>query len=174
MRFLADESIPRGLIEALQDHSETVLWLRTEIPGISDQKVLELAQTAPYILLTFDPNLAESAYRAHLFQSSGVILLRLRLLSPKHISEIGAAAIVSRNDWAGHFSIIEGDRVRMRQLPKFGKEKVGGAIEQTEEKEQKAKAGGAGRAKSTRASAAKAKASKVRTSRTRSPKSEQL
>jgi hypothetical protein len=46
----------------------------------------------------------------------GVILLRMPMPEPKDVGRRLADLIVERDDWAGHFSIIEPGRIRMRRL----------------------------------------------------------
>lgn len=115
MRFLADESIPKALVEALQEQGEDVLWLSTLQPGYPDHKISDLTQTEQRMLLTCDQDSGEFVYRQGL-GVNGVIVLQFQFRSPQQVSETGIEAITNRHDWAGHFSVIEGDRVRMRQL----------------------------------------------------------
>jgi hypothetical protein len=49
--------------------------------------------------------------------SCGVILLRLGGESPQRDNRRAVEAIRSRTDWAGHFSVVTNDRIRMRPLP---------------------------------------------------------
>jgi predicted nuclease of predicted toxin-antitoxin system len=52
MRFLADENFPGGAVAALRSNGYDVAWIRTLSPGISDPKVLKLAQAKDRVLLT--------------------------------------------------------------------------------------------------------------------------
>lgn len=49
--------------------------------------------------------------------SQGLVLFRLPSGRPLEVSARVAAVAASRSDWAGHFSVVEQDRVRMRALP---------------------------------------------------------
>ena len=68
------------------------------------------------ILLTFDKDFGELAWRAELPASSGVVLFRLPMPPPAEIGTKLAAQIEARTDWAGHFTVIEPGRIRMRSL----------------------------------------------------------
>ena len=86
--------------------------------GSNDEQVLSRAQEENRILVTFDKDFGELAFRAKLPSTSGVILFRISLISSKHIAQIAVQAIASRTDWAGHFSVVEDQRIRMTTLPK--------------------------------------------------------
>ena len=103
-------------MEALRASGHDVLWVRTAFPGASDPRVLERATLGQRVLLTFDKDFRELAFRWGLPATSGIILFRMRLISPAHISRTAVAAIGSRTDWAGHFSVVEEGRVRMTAL----------------------------------------------------------
>ena len=40
MKFLADENIPLDVVESLRDLGHDVRWVRSDMPGISDDEVL--------------------------------------------------------------------------------------------------------------------------------------
>jgi predicted nuclease of predicted toxin-antitoxin system len=48
------------------DRGEDVLWIRAEAPGISDEQVLAPAQAEDRLLITFDKDFGELAFRARL------------------------------------------------------------------------------------------------------------
>jgi hypothetical protein len=50
--------------------------------------------------------------------STGVILLRVQAEDPTTLTQIVVAALESRDDWTGHFSVVENQRLRMTPLPK--------------------------------------------------------
>lgn len=101
----------------LAQRGHDVLWMRDASPGAADDGVLALAGSGQRILLTFDKDFGELAFRRGLPAISGVVLVRIESPSPSQLAERVAAALESRKDWTGRFSVIEPDRVRMRQLP---------------------------------------------------------
>ena len=117
MRFLANENFPGNAIAALRLRGHDVAWVRTDAPGSSDWKVLERAQTEDRVLITFDKDFGELAFRANLPASSGVILVRTSAPSSAHVARVAVAALESRTDWAGHFAVVEDARIRMTPLP---------------------------------------------------------
>lgn len=83
---------------------------------MTDADVLAWAVRELRILLTFDKDFGELAFRAALPEESGVILFRVPMPSPAIVGARLSQAIGERMDWAGHFSVIEPGRVRMRKL----------------------------------------------------------
>jgi predicted nuclease of predicted toxin-antitoxin system len=121
LRFLACETVPGETVKSLQAEGFDVLWLHADAPGKSDGAVVQLAVAQKRILLTFDPEFAEFAYRSPLPATSGVILFRIRLFSSQRATELVTTALMQRSDWAGQFSVVEDDRIRMKPLPGKGK-----------------------------------------------------
>jgi predicted nuclease of predicted toxin-antitoxin system len=116
MRFLANENVPFDAVEALRQQGHDVAWIRTESPGISDPEVLSRAQTEDRILLTFDKDFGELAFREERVATVGIILFRIKTPSSSTVAQKVTTVIALRDDWAGHFSVIEDDKIRMRAL----------------------------------------------------------
>jgi len=89
-------------------------------PGIADAEVLSTAVRERRICLTFDKDFGELAAAAVLPAECGILLLRLQPRPSLESSMEIAAAIEARGDWAGHFSVLEPGRVRMRPLARHG------------------------------------------------------
>jgi predicted nuclease of predicted toxin-antitoxin system len=116
MRFLANENFPGAAVTALNAAGHDVVWARTVAPGTGDPEVLAWAAREERILLTFDKDFGELARRAVLPRKCGVVLLRMPMPRPGDVGQRLADLITARDDWAGHFSVIEPGRVRMRPL----------------------------------------------------------
>jgi len=114
MRFLANENFPGAAVAALEAAGHDVLWIRTEAPGTNDLDVLAWAAR---ILLTFDKDFGELARQSGLPSTCGVVLFRIPMPSTRDVAQRLLTLISARTDWAGHFSVIEPARVRMRRLP---------------------------------------------------------
>ncbi len=117
MRILANENFPSKAVEALRAHGHDVLWVRTDSPGSPDSKVADRAAAEGRLLVTFDKDFGELAFRRGLFSPAGIILFRIKAPSPVHVAQVAVAVLEGRTDWAGHFSVIEEGRVRMTPLP---------------------------------------------------------
>jgi len=114
MRFLADENFPHSAVVALLAAGHDVAWVRVVARGAADSVVLALAAREERILLTFDKDFGELAGRSLLPRACGVVLFRLPMPKSDEIGRFLAERVTSRDDWAGHFSVIEAGRTRMR------------------------------------------------------------
>lgn len=117
MHILADENFPGDAVAVLRGQGHDVLWMRTYSPGITDREVLALAQTQNRIVITFDKDFGELAFRSGLPASSGIVLFRLASTSAAKVVLITITAFETRTEWAGHFSVVEEDRIRVTPLP---------------------------------------------------------
>jgi predicted nuclease of predicted toxin-antitoxin system len=117
MNILANENFPQDAVVALRERGHDVTWVRTDAPGSSDGEVLAHAQSEDRVLITFDKDFGELAFRVRLPASSGIILFRISSPSSAHIAKVAVEVLESRMDWAGHFSVVEDNRIRMTPLP---------------------------------------------------------
>jgi hypothetical protein len=117
VRFLANENFPGDGIAALRHDGHDVAWVRSDTPGAADVEVLAQAVRENRILLTFDKDFGELAWRERVPATAGIVLFRMPMPPPAHAGTALAAMIAARIDWAGHFSVVEAGRVRMRRLP---------------------------------------------------------
>jgi predicted nuclease of predicted toxin-antitoxin system len=101
----------------LQKRGHDIVWIRIDSPGSSDREILARAQAESRVVITFDKDFGELAFHSDLPASSGVILFRITAKSPEEVSNLILSALESREDWAGHFSVIEDNRIRMTPLP---------------------------------------------------------
>lgn len=116
MKFLANENVAGDAVAALREKGHNVVWIRTDAPGSKDEDILSRAVAEERILITFDKDFGELAFHSHLPAKCGILLFRIFAPSSAAIAHIVTAAIESRSDWAGHFSVVEEHRVRMRKL----------------------------------------------------------
>ena len=117
MRFLANENMPGDAVKAIRAMGHDVAWVRTDAPGSTDEAVLARAQSEDRILLTFDKDFGELAFRTRLPASSGIILFRIENSAPPQAVAIILAALRAHLDWTGNFSVVEEDRIRVTPLP---------------------------------------------------------
>jgi predicted nuclease of predicted toxin-antitoxin system len=103
MRFLADENFPGDAVTALRTLGHDVLWIRTDAPGITDEEVLARGLEDARVLLTFDKDFGELAWRSGLPANCSIVLFRLPALGPAGVGKIIADVLISRDDWPGHF-----------------------------------------------------------------------
>lgn len=119
MNLLANENFPLLAVEALRDAGHDVLWARTGMPGAADDVILQRAQDEARLVVTFDKDFGELAFRYGLPATCGILLFRLQTQSPTHIRNRVLETLAERADWTGHLFVIEEYRIRMRPLPGF-------------------------------------------------------
>ncbi len=107
MRLLANENFPYDAVMALREDGHDVVWIRTEAPGSHDEDILARAKTEDRILITFDKDFGELAFRSKLPASCGIILFRISVRSSSYVARLAAGAVASRDDWSGHFAVVE-------------------------------------------------------------------
>jgi len=117
MHILANENFPKAAVEALWARGHDVVWVRTDSPGSADREVVARARAEGRVLITFDKDFGELAFRSGLSSPAGIILFRITASSPVEIAPLAVSVLESRTDWAGHFSVVEGDYLRMTPLP---------------------------------------------------------
>lgn len=118
MRLLANENFPGLAVAALREAGHDVAWVHEDAPGTPDPEVLRRGQNERRILLTFDKDFGELAFRRGADASAGVVLFRITLSSPEQAAAIAVLALSSDLNWIGHFAVVEDDRVRLRPLPR--------------------------------------------------------
>jgi predicted nuclease of predicted toxin-antitoxin system len=121
MRILANENFPGDAVTALRGRGHDVAWIHSDAPGSSDVEVLACAQAESRILITFDKDFGELAFRFGLPASSGIVLFRISAPSSAHVAQVAVAALESPMDWAGNFAVVEDDRIRITSLPTGGR-----------------------------------------------------
>lgn len=117
MRILADENFPGPVIAALRAIGHDVLAVAEACRGANDETVLDRARQDHRILLTFDKDFGELAFRLGLPADSGVILFRLSGAGAEADNRRIITALELREEWTGTFSVITDELVRMRPLP---------------------------------------------------------
>jgi predicted nuclease of predicted toxin-antitoxin system len=117
VRILANENFPGPVIHELRRRGHDVASVKESMRGASDREVLRRAQEEERLVVTFDKDFGELAYRRSLPASSGVILFRLSGNNPEIDNERALAALEVGIDWEGSFSVVTDDRIRVRPLP---------------------------------------------------------
>jgi len=117
MGFLADENVPQSVIGALRDRGHDVLAVREVLRGADDRTLLRRAQHDARVVLTFDKDFGELAFRARLPATYGVILFRPSGASLDEDLARALAAFESRQEWVGFFAVVTDTLIRLRSLP---------------------------------------------------------
>jgi hypothetical protein len=117
MRFLANENIPGDAVSALAAAGHDIIWIRAAAPGSKDEDILAWAAREDRVLLTFDLDFGELAWRTGIADNVRHCAFRMPMPAPGEAGAALAARLGERTDWAGHFSVVQPGRIRMRPLP---------------------------------------------------------
>ncbi len=116
MRLIADENIPRIVVQWLRGQGHDVLYAAEDRVQTPDADLLNEAEALGYVILTEDKDFGELVFRDHL-NSHGVILMRMenspasfRLARLQH-----AWATIERN-LPGKFLVVTRSKLRIRMM----------------------------------------------------------
>lgn len=115
--FLADENVPKEVIEAIRLSGMDVSWIKEIYPGANDDAVLDLANSEGRVLVTFDKDFGEMAFRRGKATVPGILLLRPRLRGPDYLARFVAAVLEQPIAWEGQFSVAREGQVRVVPIP---------------------------------------------------------
>jgi len=116
-KLLANENVPSRVIIALRGDGHDVSCIQEIGPGSTDEQVLQIARNEDRVLLTFDKDFGELAFRLGRIATPGVILLRPRLASPEYLAKFARGVLSQELRWQEHFAVAEEGRVRILPLP---------------------------------------------------------
>ncbi|MCY2965643.1 MAG: DUF5615 family PIN-like protein [Planctomycetota bacterium] len=116
-KFLANENVPGEVVEAARQAGHDLAWICELTPGIDDDAVLAASLAEKRVLLTFDKDFGEMAFRQGKAATCGVILLRPRLREPDYVAQFTVAVLAQQIDWEGHFGIAQEGKLRVVPLP---------------------------------------------------------
>lgn len=114
MRLLVDENFPRPVVIALRELGFEVTCVAEDAPGGLDEEVLARCDDTRMTLLTLDKDFGELVFRRGLPAGGGVILFRIEAESLEQFTEIALAALRSRTDWSGFFTVVRESIIHSR------------------------------------------------------------
>jgi predicted nuclease of predicted toxin-antitoxin system len=117
MDFLADENVPRPIIERLRLDGFTIHAIAEKGAGAADADVLAAANQGGLILITQDQDFGELVILRQL-PVVGVVLLEVARLPLKaQVERIAQLIAAEHTSFAGNLTVIEPGRTRVRPLP---------------------------------------------------------
>ncbi len=118
MRIVADENVSATVVRELRARGHDVVSVKESMRSSPDRTILERAGEEKRLVITHDKDFGALAFRWGLPATSGVILFRLAGKDPDVDNERILHVLEQRADWAGHFSVVTEDRIRIRRLPR--------------------------------------------------------
>lgn len=116
-KFLANENVPGEVVETARQAGHDLAWIAESSPGAEDDKVLATALAEERVLLTFDKDFGEMAFREGKASTCGVILLRPRVRSPSYLAQFMLGVLAQDVEWEGSFSVAQEGKLRVVPLP---------------------------------------------------------
>ncbi len=116
MRFLADENIPRRVIDLISESGHDILWIKNIAPRSSDDRILSMAEAGGRIILTFDRDFGQLVYEKKLLMTQGIIYFRLDGLTPSKMAEVVVDALNSSATFQGYFTVVPKTKIRQMRL----------------------------------------------------------
>ncbi len=113
--FLANENFPRPSILLLRESNIIVQSIQEELPGISDEQVLQVAKNNNFIILTFDRDYGELIFRYQLKHPPAVVYFREKGQEPLFAGKILLTMLQTKSiNFQNSFTVIEKENVRQR------------------------------------------------------------
>jgi predicted nuclease of predicted toxin-antitoxin system len=116
-KYLANENVPGEVVEAARHAAHDMAWIVELSPGADDDAVLATALAESRVLVTFDKDFGEMAFRQGKSATCGVILLRPRVRSPNYLAQFVSGVLAQTVSWEGNFSVAQEGKLRVVPLP---------------------------------------------------------
>ena len=117
-KFLADENVPGVFVQAARLAGYDIQWVAEISPSARDETILAMAQIDGRVLLTFDRDFGELAFRAGKAATHGVLLFRPRQRSLDAIIRFALPVLSQSINWEGKFCVAKEGSLRVVELPK--------------------------------------------------------
>lgn len=107
MRVLADENLPRSIVDLLRAEGHDVLWARIDCSGWKDAAILEFAESEARLVFTLDNDFLQvAAQRRPPLRHCGVVLFRVHPATPAMLEPLARMFMATSEPGAGHTSIV--------------------------------------------------------------------
>lgn len=117
MKFLADAHVSWSIVTFIRSQGHQVSAAADLGPSMPDTKILDQAWQHGEIVITFDSDFGELAFR-HGRPAHGLLYLRLaHLQPPKHLTRITEIWAEIEPQLPANLVVITATRVRVRPLP---------------------------------------------------------
>jgi predicted nuclease of predicted toxin-antitoxin system len=114
MRIVADENVPRQIVEGLRTAGHLVEAIAELSPRADDDEVLARSARSQALLLTQEKDFGELVYRTGR-SSHGVLLLRLEGLSPARKTQLVLSVFEEfGSELVGAFAVLTPRQLRIR------------------------------------------------------------
>jgi predicted nuclease of predicted toxin-antitoxin system len=117
MKIVADEGVDKSIVSHLRKLGYEVYYILEEKSGISDDSVLEIANSKKALLITLDTDFGELIFRLK-EASHGVLLFRFSGLTKIEKLKIVENTINKHShELLNSFTVVTKETIRIRKLP---------------------------------------------------------
>jgi predicted nuclease of predicted toxin-antitoxin system len=114
LKIVADESVEGRVVAKLREGGHSVIYIAELHPGITDDDVLNIAETEADLLLTSDKDFGDITFLQRK-SKVGIVLARLQTLSSEQKAHILSSVIDEHADeLSGAFTVVTPSSVRIR------------------------------------------------------------
>jgi predicted nuclease of predicted toxin-antitoxin system len=116
MKFLANENFPFPSIQLLRSNNYSVQSIAEDLPGIKDEKIIEIAVKENLIILTFDKDYGELIFKYSSLNPPDVVFFRYKGKDPL-FAGMFLVQLLSDNSIAfeKYFTVIDENNIRQRK-----------------------------------------------------------
>ena len=115
MKFLADENFPLTSVLVLEQAGFDIKSIIKELPGISDDEVINLAIKENRTLITFDRDFGELIFKKGYQPRSGIIYLRWEDYLPDEPGEyLKAILLASEIEFENKLTVVTRNNIRQK------------------------------------------------------------
>ncbi len=115
MIFLANENFPFPSIQILRDTGFNVESIGEKYSGISDERIIRIAQQNNSIILTFDRDYGELIFRHAIDLPPAVVYFRLKGNSPEFAANLLLEILEKNIVLENHFTVVEYSNIIQRR-----------------------------------------------------------
>ena len=118
IKFIADVNVERQLVDFLKEKKYDVLWIPDYDCTLSDEKLLQLANTEKRILITNDTDFGELVFNQNRI-FTGIILLRIKNQDvKKKLNSLKKILSLYEEKLKNNFIVVTANRIRIKSMEK--------------------------------------------------------
>ncbi|MBL7191761.1 DUF5615 family PIN-like protein [bacterium] len=116
LNIIADENIGGSVINALRTSGYSVVSIKEQFPGLSDQQIIDLAKETDSLIITEDNDFGKWTFHFRV-KSKGIILLRIKYSDKdKIINNLLSVLQQYGSKLQNKFAVITAYKIRIRDF----------------------------------------------------------
>ncbi len=113
--FLADENFDGPSVSLLRGHGFDVNWVAEIAPGLSDRKIIGMADVDSRTILTHDSDFGELIFRHGFRPRGGVVYFRVPDFRPTEPGLMLIELMRDARELTGRLTVVDRDLIRQRR-----------------------------------------------------------